>query len=112
MLNEKQIKIIRQFVSDTYFDVERLIRYLQLHDMVGIEVFKYVAREVFETDTKFKTVLPVSFIDGNLGTCFEPQTVDTFVRRIPLIFYFKGIPTVIDKDGKEHQLWQTLKLQR
>lgn len=110
MLNENQIKIIRQFVSDKYFDVERLIRYLQLHDMVGIEVFKYVAREVFETDTKFKTVLPVSFIDGNLGTCFEPQTVDTFVRRIPLIFYFKGIPTVIDKDGKEHQLWQSLEI--
>ena len=110
MLNEKQIKIIRQFVSDTYFDVERLIKYLQLHDMVGIEVFKYVAKEVFHEYPNNSTVLPVTFIDETHGERFEPQTVDTFVRRIPFTFYVVGNPTCIDKEGKEQEVWRQLEI--
>ena len=110
MINKKQIEVVRQFVPDTYFDVEKLIRYLQLHDMVGIEVFKYVAREVYEGPGNFKTVLPVTFIDDNRSACFEPQTVDSFVRRLPFIFYVVGPSTYIDVAGKKQEVWRPLEI--
>ena len=47
MLNEDQVKVIRDFVPETYFDQDRLIDYLNIHEMVGIEVFEYMAKKVY-----------------------------------------------------------------
>ena len=41
MLSEEQIEIIRKYVPQKVFHQEKLIRYLSLHDMVGVEVFEY-----------------------------------------------------------------------
>ena len=109
MLNEDQVKVIREFVPETYFDQERLIKYLNIHNMVGIEVFEYVAKEVF-THSRQKTAVPVTFIDGCPGTNYEPEPVEVFVRRIPFNFYIEGEPTYKDENGKEHENWRTTEI--
>ena len=109
MLNEDQVKVIRDFVPETYFDQNRLIKYLNIHEMVGIEVFEYVAKKVYSNSTN-QTAVPVTLIDGFPGTNYDPEPVDVFVRRIPFNFYIEGEPTYIDEDGKEHETWQTTKI--
>ena len=109
MLNEDQVKVIREFVPETYFDQERLIKYLNIHNMVGIEVFEYVAKEVF-THSRQKTAVPVTLIDGYPGTNYEPESVEVFVRRIPFNFYIEGEPTYKDENGKEHENWRTTEI--
>jgi hypothetical protein len=110
MLREDQIDIIRNHVPETYFDQERLIRYLSIHDMVGIEVFEYVAKEVYPKHSRDRTALPVSFCDGNHGTRFEPMPTDVFVRRIPFNFYIEGEPTYVDDDGNEQERWHPIEI--
>lgn len=109
MLNEDQVKVIREFVPEAYFDQERLIKYLNIHDMVGIEVFEYVAKEVYPKSQN-KTAVPVTFVDGHLGTNFDPEPLETFIRRIPLTFYIEGDPTYEDEDGVEHESWRTAEI--
>ena len=106
MLNEDQVKVIREFVPETYFDQERLIKYLNIHSMVGIEVFEYVAIEVYSQSGR-KTALSAGFIDGFRGTKYDPEPVEVFVRRIPFNFYIEGEPTYKDENGEEHETWQT-----
>lgn len=110
MLREDQLDVIREFVSETYFDQEKLIKYLSIHDVVGIEVFDYVAKEVYPSYPGSKTALSVAFLDGNCATCFEPMPVDVFVRRIPFNFYIEGEPTFIDAEGKEQEHWHTIEI--
>lgn len=109
MLTDEQVKIIHEFVPETYFDQERLIKYLNTHNTVGIEVFEYVAKEVYPK-SKNKTAVPVTFIDGNAGTRFDPEPVDVFVRRIPFNFFIQGEPTYLDDEGNEHESWRTTEI--
>ena len=74
--------------------------------MVGIEVFEYVAKEVFPLSSQ-KTAVPVTFIEGYPGTNFDPEPVEVFVRRIPFNFYIEGEPTYKDEEGKEHEAWRS-----
>lgn len=78
--------------------------------MVGIEVFKYVAKDVYPNNPADKTALSVAFIDGNCASCFEPMSVDVFIRRIPCNFYIEGEPTYKDTEGKEQERWHTIKI--
>ncbi len=110
MLREDQIAVIREFVSETYFDQEKLIKYLTIHDMVGIEVFEYVAKDVYPNNPGGKTALSVAFIDGNCASCFEPMPVDVFIRRIPFNFYIEGEPTYKDAEGKEQERWHVIEI--
>lgn len=109
MLNEDQINVIREYVPEMYFDQGRLIRYLNTHCTVGIEVFEYVAKEVYKAKSH-ETAVPVTLLDGNAGTRFDPEPVDTFVRRIPLNFYVEGDPKYVDEDGVEHESWHTAEI--
>lgn len=122
MLKQEQIEVIRHYVPEKYFDQERLIKYLTLHDMVGVEVFAYVAKEPYEKALKgYETVLPVIFKESwNLkiesseeeNYCkhehFEPESVDVFVKRIPFNFYHEGDDIRVDEDGKEILVWRPL----
>ena len=36
MLTSEQISIIRKYVPEKYFSQEKLIRYLSIHEMVGV----------------------------------------------------------------------------
>lgn len=122
MINEKHLEVIQKYVPEKYFDREKLIRYLSLHDMVGVEVFRYVAKEIYSDGTgRNRTVLPVIFQESweyriepgqeeiyRDRERFEPESVETFVRRIPFNFYHKGDDVRLDKNGKEVLVWQPL----
>lgn len=107
MINKEQIEIIRKYVPEKYFDQDKLIKYLTIHDMVGVEVFEYVAKKIYTELKDFQTVLPVMFCDRALNDEFEPQTVDVFVRRVPFNFYHEGDDIRVDPDtGEETQVWR------
>lgn len=52
MLKPEQIKIIDDYVNKDFFDVEKLKKYLNLHEIVGNEVFDYVDRKNRELNRK------------------------------------------------------------
>lgn len=107
MITEKQIEIIREYVPEQYFDQERLIQYLRLHEIVGVEVFGYVAKDLYEDmpEKNFRTVLPFLFTNDRDGE-FIPETVETFVKRIPFNFYHSGEDRYTQEDGKEVIVWK------
>ena len=82
MLNDEQINVIDQYVNNEYFDVDKLKKYLSLHEVVGNEVFDYVDRKNRNLNRK---EAHDSMLDDELG--YVPVSVDVFVRRIPLYFY-------------------------
>lgn len=120
MLRENQIEVIRKYVPEKYFDQEKLIRYLSLHNMVGVEVFMFVAKEPYDDALKgYETVLPVMFKESwaphdededfyRKQEHFEPEDVDTFVRRIPFNFYHAGDDVRVDEDGNETHVWRPI----
>ena len=82
MLTDNQITTIKTYVNDEYFDTEKLIKYLNLHDVVGNEIFDYVDRKNRNLNRK---EAHDSSLDDENG--YIPVDVDTFVRRIPFYFY-------------------------
>ena len=42
MDNAELRKIIDQYVDDRYYDKDKLLQYLSMHQMVGTEIFDYV----------------------------------------------------------------------
>ena len=44
MLTKKELGIIEQYVDEEFYDKEKLIKYLNIHDVVGNEVFSYCDR--------------------------------------------------------------------
>lgn len=75
MLNREQENFIRQFVKEDVFEIEKVISYLRLHDIVGGEIFELALKEDCYAS------LPVN----NFG--YAPVEVDVFIRRIPFYFY-------------------------
>ncbi len=82
MLTEEQIKIIDDYVNNDYFDTEKLKKYLNLHEIVGNEVFDYVDRKNKNLNRKEAHDMMLDDEDG-----YEPVSVDIFVRRVPFYFY-------------------------
>ena len=41
MITKEQEKMIRALVDSKYYDVEKMVRYLSMHDVVGNEIFQY-----------------------------------------------------------------------
>lgn len=115
MLTEEQIGVIRKYVPEKYFDVERLIDYLSLHEMVGIEVFEFVAKRFYSSPEKsmrdFETVLPVSFKAGTVrNSDYKPESRETFIHRVPFNFFYKEDQPRADSDGKEVKIWKPLEI--
>lgn len=46
MLSRSDIDIIEQYVDDKYFDKDKLIKYLNMHSIVGNEIFSYCDKKV------------------------------------------------------------------
>lgn len=107
MITDKQIEIIKEYVPDKFFDQEKLIKYLTLHDIVGVEVFGYVAKDIYKgaPGENFCTVLPFMFTNDRDGD-FIPETVETFIKRIPFNFYHEGEDRYTEKGGKEVLVWK------
>lgn len=45
MLSEEQKKVIEEYVEDKYYDKKKLLKYLEMHTIVGNEVFQYCDRK-------------------------------------------------------------------
>lgn len=82
MLNEEQLKIIDKYVEEKYYDKEKLVKYLNMHEIVGNEIFQYCDKKAKEYMRGGHTYASSLDKDG-----FVPVGVDRFVRRIPFYFY-------------------------
>ena len=82
MLTKLQLEIIDKYVKEDFYDKEKLIRYLNMHEMVGNEIFDYVDRK---NRNLYRKEAHGNILDGEMG--YEPVNTETFVRRIPFYFY-------------------------
>lgn len=41
MITENEMNTIKEYVDEKYFDKEKLIKYLNMHSIVGNEIFSY-----------------------------------------------------------------------
>lgn len=81
MLSRSDIDIIEQCVDDKYFDKEKLIKYLNMHSIVGNEIFSYCDKKVGRNGS----ISYSSWLDDKYG--YKPLPVAKFIRRIPFYFY-------------------------
>ena len=117
MLTSEQISIIRKYVPEKYFSQEKLIRYLSIHEKVGVEVFGYVAKKYYsDAIDGFETVLPNMFKESWDMHEYDPEKyfehehyesedVNTFVKRIPFNFYHREERKGKEINGDEVELW-------
>lgn len=81
MLNNNDIALIKESVNDKWFDVDKLIDYLNRHEIVDNEVFKLV---VIDSGS-----MPARLLDDLSDKYgYIPVPVKTFIRRIPFYFYY------------------------
>jgi hypothetical protein len=83
VMKTEQIESIRRYVSEDFFDVEKLIKYLDMHSVVGNEVFAYVDKKACVKKNRIEGYCDC--LDDENG--YVPITVDKFIRRIPFYFY-------------------------
>lgn len=76
MITKEQENFIRQFIKKETFNVEKIISYLNLHDIVGDEIF-----EIAQKEDKYYGRLVTS------GYGYYPINTEIFVRRVPFYFY-------------------------
>ena len=98
MLTKKELEIIEQYVDEEFYDKEKLIKYLNIHDVVGNEVFSYCDRQKNGNSTYS------SWLDYDKG--YDPLPVSIFVKRIPFYFYARDVKDIDVKDmGTLHYLY-------
>jgi len=81
MITETEMNTIKQYVDEKYFDREKLIKYLNMHSVVGNEIFSYCDKGN-ESNGKF---FHSNWLDEEYG--YSPLPVADFIRRVPLYFY-------------------------
>ncbi|MCI9127625.1 MAG: helix-turn-helix transcriptional regulator [Eubacterium sp.] len=100
MLTKKELEIIEEYVDEEFYDKEKLIKYLSIHDVVGNEVFSYCDRQKGGKSTYS------SWLDYEAG--YDPLPVSTFVKRIPFYFYARDVKDMDVKNmGTLHYLYST-----
>lgn len=80
MITAAQKQFISKHVDSERYDVERLTKYLSMHDIVGAEVFHYCEK----AKPNGRRTLSTYFEDDE---AFLPMSIETFIRRIPFLFY-------------------------
>ncbi len=81
MITKEQEKMIRALVDSKYYDVEKMVRYLSMHDVVGNEIFQYC--DIRAEDRDYSTYC--QDLDSEDG--YTPLPVGRFIQRIPFYFY-------------------------
>ena len=92
MLTKEQKKVIREYVDPDYYDTDKLTRYLEMHDIVGNEIFQYCDRHKDDGDCPTYS----RWLDDEKG--YQPLPVDQFVHRVPFYFYTRNEQS----DGLDH----------
>lgn len=76
-MNEKKVQFIRSVVDSNYFNINRLIKYLDEHELIGEEVFYYSCLGDWNKYWKLNERNGFSKINKNL-----------FINRLPFYTYF------------------------
>lgn len=98
MLTEQELKIIEEYVDEEFYDKQKLIKYLSIHDVVGNEVFSYCDKKKNGKNT-YST-----WLDDEYG--YSPLTVSAFVKRVPFYFYARDVHDVdLENMGELHYLF-------
>lgn len=99
MLTAQEKKTIQKYVDGKYYDKEKLIKYLTMHDVVGNEIFSYCDRREDNQDRNTYS----SWLDDETG--YTPLSVSVFVKRIPFYFYTRDLEsTDIENMGTLHYI--------
>ncbi len=80
MITEIEMNIIEQYVDEQYFDREKLVKYLNMHSIVGNEIFSYC-----DKGKGRKGSSQSNWLDNEYG--YTPLPVSDFIRRVPFYFY-------------------------
>ena len=75
-------KVIDQYVDEKYFDKDKLLKYLEMHQMVGNEIFEYCDKGHKQKNGRGHYS---QWLDSEPG--YSPLYKDSFVQRIPFYFY-------------------------
>lgn len=81
MISEKDVEAIRSSVNQKYFDVNKLVEYLNTHEIVGNEVFEEVTIDPESMPARLNKDLSDKY-------GYTPIPVDKFLRRIPFYFFY------------------------
>lgn len=76
MITQKQENFVRKLIKKETFEVEKIISYLQLHDIVGEEIFKIAQKE----DNYYGRLVTREY-------GYYPIKTEIFVSRVPFYFY-------------------------
>lgn len=79
MITTKEQQFIKKYVDNRFYDQEKLIKYLGMHEVVGAEIFSYCDRRIDGEKTFSR------WLEDDDG--YAPLTVSEFIRRIPFFFY-------------------------
>jgi len=88
MLTAQEQKVIDQYVDEDYYDKEKLIKYLNMHDVVGNEVFQYCDKHKVGAEQSTYS----NWLNNEYG--YRPLSISTFVKRIPFYFYTREIEEI------------------
>lgn len=98
MISNNELKVIEQYIDKEFYDTEKLIKYLNMHDIVGNEIFSYCDRK---TDANGRNTY-TNWLDDEYG--YTPLPVKEFVHRIPFYFYAKDRSSEYKHFGSLHEL--------
>ena len=100
MITKEEKQFILKHVDATHYDQEKLIKYLNMHDIVGNEIFSYCDKRAFRKDSPTYS----TWLDDEDG--YIPLPVSDFVKRIPFYFYAKDVESMdLDNIGTLHYIF-------
>ena len=77
MINNEQEQFARNHIPTAFFDSDKIISYLKLHDKVGSEIFDLALKQNIKRNIRLVTE----------GVGYTVINTDIFVKRIPFYFY-------------------------
>jgi hypothetical protein len=75
-------QFINEYVDEKYFDRDKLLKYLEMHRMVGNEIFQYIYKP---ENWRYNRQAYSRWLDDENG--YYPLYKDSFIQRIPFYFY-------------------------
>lgn len=99
MLNKNELDIIEKYVDPKYFDKERLIYYLNTHQIIDHKIFAFVDNKIEGNEylAKLGNIYPNYhnnlnsriIKNGKETSLFRQISREKFIKRIPFYFYVK-----------------------
>ena len=77
MINKEQEHFVRNYISTEYFDPDKVVSYLRIHDKVG--------EEIFVLSLKAQNKRNIRLVCNRVG--FDTIDTEEFIRRVPFYFY-------------------------